>query len=154
MTCPHTGTLGLSANSTMNTCIGFPSGVNANTYTTQTNTSSAYTSAVAKPGLIAIYQNANDRLYFTNSGGNACNIQIPASLLYTGTTLATAMNLLFATALAGNNCNITVAFNAVTNLFTFSDTTTTNTFTFLSANSTCLATMGISQADHTSPLFM
>ena len=60
------------------------------------------------------------------------------------------MNPLFATALAGNNCNITVAFRTVTNLFTFTDNTTSNTFTLLSANSTCLAAMGITQVDHIS----
>ena len=38
-TCPYTYKLGLSANSTMNTCIGFPSGVNTPMYTTQTGTS-------------------------------------------------------------------------------------------------------------------
>ena len=102
-----------------------------------------------------MYANNNDRLYFTNSGGNACNIQIPASLLYTGTTLATAMNNLFATALAGNNCNLTVAFSTVTNLFTFTDNTTSNTFTLLSTNSTCLAAMGISQVNHVSmPIYV
>ena len=133
----------------------FPNGVNTPTYTTQTGASSAYTSAVAKPGLIATYLNANDRLYFTNSGGNACNIQILPNTLYTGTTLATAMNNLFSTALAGNNCNLTVAFSTVSNLFTFSDNTTTNTFTLLSANSTCLAPIGISQVDHVStPIYV
>ena len=60
------------------------------------------------------------------------------------------MNNLFATALAGNNCNLTVAFSTVTNLFTFTDNTTSNTFTLLSTNSTCLAAMGISQVDHVS----
>ena len=72
----------------MNNCVGFPNGTVANSYTTQTNTSSAFTSTTARPGLIAIYANNNDRLYFTNSGGIACNIQIPASLIYSGTTLA------------------------------------------------------------------
>ena len=134
----------------MNNCVGFPNGTVANSFTTQTNTSSAFTSTTARAGLIAIYANNNDRLYFTNSGGILCNIQIPASLVYSGTSLAAAMNPLFATALAGNNCNITVAFSTVTNLFTFTDNTTSNTFTLLSANSTCLAAMGISQVDHVS----
>ena len=149
-TCPHTGTLGLSALSTMNNCVGFPNGTVTNSYTTQTNTSSAFTSTTTRPGLIAIYLNTNDRLYFTNSGGILCNIQIPASLVYSGTSLVAAMNPLFATALGGNNCNLTVAFSTVTNLFTFTDNTTSNTFTLLSANSTCLAAMGITQADHIS----
>ena len=79
--CPHTGVLGLAASSTMNNCVGFPNGTVANSFTTQTNTSSAFTSTTTRSGLIAMYLNANDRLYFTNSSGNACNIQIPASLL-------------------------------------------------------------------------
>ena len=33
-TCPHTYTLGLSALSTVNNCVGFPTGAVANTYTT------------------------------------------------------------------------------------------------------------------------
>jgi hypothetical protein len=45
----------------MNNCIGFPSGRIANTYTTQTGISSTFASTVAKPDLIAIYINTNDR---------------------------------------------------------------------------------------------
>ena len=37
-TCPHTYTLGLSAASTMNNCVGFLNGAIANSYTTQTGT--------------------------------------------------------------------------------------------------------------------
>ena len=65
---------------------------------------------------------------------------------YTGSRLV--VNNLFAIALAGNNFNITDAFSAVTVLFTSTDNTTTNTFPILSANSVCLAPMGISQVDH------
>ena len=101
----------------MNNCVGFPNGVVPNTYIIQTGTGTSSTSTVAKLGLIEIYLNSNDMLYFTNSEGNACNIQIPPNALYTGATLVTAMNNLFATSLTENNFNILVAFSAVTNLF-------------------------------------
>ena len=71
-------------------------------------------------------------------------------MLYTGTSLATAMNVLFTTANAGNNCNISVSFDTTTSLFTFSNTTTANIFTLLSLNSTILAPMGMTQANHPS----
>ena len=37
-TCAHTYALGLSALSTLNNCVGFPTGLVMNTYTTQTGT--------------------------------------------------------------------------------------------------------------------
>jgi hypothetical protein len=144
-------TLSISSISTLNNCIGFPNGLIAGlSVLSGANTYSIYTSTTARPGFIAIYLNTNDRLYFTDSAGNNLNIQIPPNALYTGTTLSTAMNVLFATANAGNNCNITVSFDTTANLFTFSNTTTANTFTLLSLNSTILAPMGISQANHIS----
>ena len=114
------------------------------------NTYSSFTSTTARPNLIAIYLNTNDKLYFTDSVGNNCNIQVPPNLLYTGTTLSIAINTLLATADGGNNCHMTVSFDTTTNLFTFSDVTTANTFTLLSNNSTILAPMGITQANHVS----
>jgi hypothetical protein len=144
-------TLSISSTSTLNACIGFPSGLIAGlSVLSGANTYSTYISTTARPGFIAIYLNTNDRLYFTDSAGNNLNIQIPPNALYTGTTLSTAMNVLFATANAGNNCNITVSFDTTTNLFTFSNTTTANIFTLLTLNSTILAPMGMTQANHPS----
>jgi hypothetical protein len=144
-------TLSISSTSTLNNCIGFPSGlVSGLSVSSGANTYSTYTSTTARPGLIAIFLNTNDRLYFTDSAGNNLNIQIPPNSLYTGTSLATAMNVLFATANAGANCNITVSFDTTTSLFTFSNTTTANIFTLLSLNSTILAPMGMTQANHPS----
>ena len=89
-------TLSISSTSKLNNCIGFPNGLITGLSTLSgANTYSIYTSTTARPNFIAIYLNANDRLYFTDSAGNNLNIQIPPNALYTGSTLSTAMNVLF-----------------------------------------------------------
>ena len=80
MVATHARTLSISSNSTMNQCIGFPNGLITGLSTLSgANTYSAFTSTTTKPNLIAIYANSNDKLYFTDSSGNNCNIQVPAS---------------------------------------------------------------------------
>ena len=93
-TCPHTYTLGLSASSTMNNCVGFLNGANR-------------------------------------------SVQIPPNALYSGAGLAAAINLLT------NPYNITCAYVAGSQLFTFTDTTSANPFIILST-STCLINLGFS----------
>ena len=75
-TCPYTYTLGLSANSTMNTCLGFPSGINANTYTTQTGTSTTISTMITR-NLISITLNQTDLFNFTDHTGTNRSVQIP-----------------------------------------------------------------------------
>ena len=47
-TCPHTYTGGVSAVSTMNACVGFPTGLVANSYTTQTGTSTTISTTITR----------------------------------------------------------------------------------------------------------
>ena len=135
-TCPHTYTLGLSANSTMNTCIGFPSGINANTYTTQTGTSTTISTTITRT-IISITLNQTDLFNFTDHTGTNRSVQIPPNALYSGTNLATAINNLT------SPFNVGCVYSTVTQLFTFTDTTSANTFTIL-GTSTCLINLGFS----------
>ena len=89
----NTYTLGLNANSTMNTCIGFPSGINTPTYTTQTGTSTTISTTITR-NLISITLNQTDLFNFTDHTGTNRSVQIPPNALYSGTALATAINTL------------------------------------------------------------
>ena len=94
-TCPCTATRGLSATSTMNNCIGFPSGVVTNNYTAQ---------------------NRNFYCNFTDHIGTHRSVQIPAHAFYNNIYLATAINNLKAT------YYLKCAHDTVTYLLTFTDT--------------------------------
>ena len=74
---------------------------------------------------------------FTDHMGTNRSVQIPANAFYSGAGLATAINLLI------NPYNITCAYNAGTQLFSFTDTTSANPFIIL-ATSTCLLNFGFS----------
>jgi len=144
-------TLSISSTSTLNNCIGFPNGLITGLSTLSgANTYSTIIATTQKLGFISIATGINDKLNFTDSTGAACNFTIPNNPLYTPSGLATALNVLFSTARAGANCNIVASFNTTTNLFSFENTTTANTFTFLTLNSTCLVTLGLVQANQTS----
>ena len=62
---PHTYTLGLNAKSTVNNCVGFDSGVLANSYTSQTGTSAIISTTITR-GVITITLNQTDSLNFTD----------------------------------------------------------------------------------------
>ena len=135
-TCPHTYTLGLSALSTMNACVGFPTGLVANSYTTQTGTSTTISTTITR-ALVSITLNQSDQFNFIDHTGTNRAVIIPPNALYGGAALAAAINLLI------NAYNITCAYNAGTQLFSFTDTTSANPFTILST-STCLINLGFS----------
>ena len=82
-TCPHTYLLGLSASSTLNLCIGFPSGVNTPSYTTQTGTSTTISTTITR-NIIRITLNQTDLFNFTDHTGTNRSVQIPANAFYTG----------------------------------------------------------------------
>ena len=71
----------------MNTCIG----INANTYTTQTGTSTTISTTITS-NLISITLNQTDLFNFTDHTGTKRSVQIPPTALYSGTNLATAIN--------------------------------------------------------------
>ena len=81
--------------------------------------------------------NQSDLFNFTDHTGTNRSVQIGANAFYSGAGLATAINLLI------NPYNIICAYNAGTQLFSFTDTTSANPFTILST-STCLINPGFS----------
>ena len=120
-TCPHTYTLGLSVASTMNNCVGFLNGAIANSYTTQTGTSTTISTTITR-ALVSITLNQSDQFNFKDNTGTNRAVIIPPNALYGGAALAAAINLLI------NAYNITCAYNAGTQLFSFTDTTSANPF--------------------------
>jgi len=135
-TCPHTYTLGLNVASTMNNCVGFLNGAIANSYTTQTGTSTTISTTITR-NLISITLNQSDQFNFIDHTGTNRAVIIPPNALYGGAALAAAINLLT------NAYNITCAYNAGTQLFSFTDTTSANPFIVLSTK-TCLLNFGFS----------
>ena len=77
----------------MNTCIGFPSGVNTPTYTTQRGTSTTISTTITR-NIISITLNQTDLFNFTDHTGTNRSVQIPPNALYSGTGLTTAINTL------------------------------------------------------------
>ena len=75
--------------------------------------------------------------FIDHTGTSRSVIITPPNPLYSGTALATIINGLT------SPYNVTCAYNTGTQLFTFSDTTSSNTFTNLST-STCLLNIGFS----------
>ena len=63
----------------MNNCVGFPSGVNVNTYTTQTGTSTTLSTTITG-SLISITLNQTDLFNFTDHTGTNRSAQIPLEL--------------------------------------------------------------------------
>ena len=120
----------------MNNCVGFLNGALANSYTTQTGTSTTISTTITR-NLVSITLNQSDLFNFTDHTGTNRSVQIPPNAFYSGAGLATAINLLI------NAYNITCAYNAGTQLFSFTDTTSANPFIILST-STCLLNFGFS----------
>ena len=69
--------------------------------------------------------NQSDQFNFTDHTGTNRAVIIPPNAFYSGAGLATAINLLI------NAYNITCAYNAGTQLFSFTDTISANPFTIL-----------------------
>ena len=124
LTCPFTSSLGISSLSTMNSCIGYPTGLNAAAYTTQiAGTSTTLVTTITRANVISITLNATDRLRFTDHTGTNRDVQIPANPLYAPSALATAITTLT------SPFNIICTYNNTTQLFTFVDRTSSTTLT-------------------------
>ena len=130
--CPFTSSLGVSALSTMNNCVAYPTGLLANAYTTQTaGTSTTLVTTITRN----ITLNLTDGLHFTDHTAVNRDVQIPAHAFYSGPGYATAITTLT------SPFNLICTYNATTQLFTFTDRTSSTIFPILST-STCLLNLG------------
>ena len=80
-TCPHTYTWGLSANGTMNNCLGFLNGIIGNSYTAQTGTSTTISLTITS-GVITITLNQTYLFNFTDHTGTNISFQIPPPVIF------------------------------------------------------------------------